>query len=82
MHIDDSSAMEILKEIKELMDSRMTDKMSMPDVDVASEIPDAKGIEMQKIKLLGAEGEEVPEVLKDDGSEDDDLMKKIRKELM
>lgn len=84
MHIDDSSAMQILEEIKALMDSRMTDKMSMSDDtgDVASEIPDAKGIEMQKIKLLGAEGEEVPEVLKDDGSEDDDLMKKIRKELM
>lgn len=93
MHIDDSSAMEILKEIKELMDSRMTDKMSMPDVDVASEIPDAKGIEMQKIKLLGGNKDENPldsmshadepgDETQDDETKEEDLMRKIRKELM
>jgi len=86
MHIDDSSAMEILKEIKELMDSRMTDKMSMPDVDVASEIPDAKGIELQKIKLLGGQKDGLGDDSDVEGSpseeSDDELMKKIRKELM
>lgn len=81
MHIDDSSAMEILEEIKALMDSRMTDKMSMTE-----DMPDAKGIEMQKIKLLG--GDEVdglPDALQDKDSEEtkeEDLLRKIRKELM
>ena len=80
MHIDDSSAMEILEEIKALMDSRMTDKMSM------TEDSDPKGIEMQKIKLLGdvkPEGDSLPDPLEDsEETKEEDLMRKIRKELM
>lgn len=95
MHIDDSSAMQILEEIKALMDSRMTDKMSMSDDmgNVASEIPNAKGIEMQKIKLLGGNKDENPldsmshadepgDETQDDEKKEEDLMRKIRKELM
>lgn len=83
MDMENMAAMEVLKEIKSLMDSKLGDKLSAPS-------GDEKGIEISKVKLLGDEGSsENPEMEMSEPKEEMGMdpmemeeLKKIRANMM
>lgn len=94
--MDSLSALEVLKEIKQIMDDRLGSKLSESEdpKDVVKESldgsPSAKGLEVSKVKVLGdkpgmEEGLSPEEDLLEDAKETSDispdLLRKIRESL-
>ncbi|NBW20842.1 MAG: hypothetical protein EBR82_74060 [Caulobacteraceae bacterium] len=95
MNLDSMGALEVLKEIKALMDERLGSKMASPTEDLKEDMQeamgkDAKGVEVSKVKVLGKkpgeeEGltpeEDMVEDAKEVSDVDPELLKKIRESL-
>jgi len=79
MDLDSMGALEVLKEIKALMDERLGSKLAEPKP--LEEMDDAKGLEVSKVKVLGKEPEE--EMMEEKEEEiNPELLKKIRESLV
>lgn len=95
MNLDSMGALEVLKEIKALMDERLGSKFASPAEDLKEDLQegmggDAKGLEVSKVKVLGkkpgeGEGLSPAEDLAEDAKEvsdvDPEMLKKIRQTL-
>jgi len=103
MNMNDMSALEVLKEIKQIMDQRLGDKLSditedpkqmMEDALKGDKMPmgdnpDAKGLEVSKVKVLGKDGQEPMTKAEDEMQDqqmkdgiDQEMLKKIRQAMM
>lgn len=98
MDMDSMSALEVLKEIKQIMDERLGDKFGAKEdpkelvEDALETAPDAKGLEVSKVKVLGGKkpGEEEGLTPEEDAVEDKkemdgvdpEVLRKIRQTMM
>jgi hypothetical protein len=104
MDMGNMSALEVLKEIKQIMDQRLGDKLAGTPTEDPKQMmeealqgekspmemaPDAKGLEVSKVKVMGKDGAEPMTKAEDEIQDqemkdgiDQEMLKKIRQAMM